>query len=319
MNKFPDISALMMFIALVESKSFKVAAQKCSVTPSSVSQAIKVLEDIYQTQLIDRTSRPISITVAGRNFYTSALQSIRAIKALEKSVLNGSDYYPSLRLGVSESVSATVLPWLLPILKNKVRTITVDTAMTHILSEGFLRDQFDIFIGPIAFLDAENIYRRSVIKESFLVMCPPDTTPLTSKKELHGLTKSLPYLSYNSGSWDQQLTMRLLRTLSISPSEELKVESSSTLLSLIAQGEGWTLMPPSNLLLGSLFAKKIKIYALNDLELVRHQYVLTQSESFQPLVDQIATDYVQIVKNKIYPILHRINPLLPLHIQPKNK
>ena len=52
MKTFPDINALSMYVALVKTKSFKDAAKECGVTPSSVSQAVRALEEQYQVVLI---------------------------------------------------------------------------------------------------------------------------------------------------------------------------------------------------------------------------------------------------------------------------
>lgn len=123
MKAFPDMNALAMYVALVQTKSFKDAAKECGVTSSSVSQAVRALEEQYQVELIDRSVRPIGVTSQGRNFFKSALTIVENAKALKQSVLIGSDFYPSLRLGVSESVSATIIPWLLPLLRKKYKTL----------------------------------------------------------------------------------------------------------------------------------------------------------------------------------------------------
>lgn len=315
MKELPDINALTMYVTLVQTKSFKETAKTYKVTPSSVSQAISALEKQYNTELIDRSVRPIALTLRGRHFYNAVLPIVESVKSLKQSILIGEDFYPSLRLGVSESVSATVIPWLLPILKRKVLSIIVTTAMTYRLSENFLQDQFDIFIGPSPFTYEDNIYRRCVLSEKFLLMTPPKwiDRPKT-KKALITFSKSLPYLSYNPGSWDSLLTSRFLRTLGIEPSRTLQVESSSTLLGLIAQGQGWTLMPSTNLFMGLSFAHEVEITLLNDLNLIRQQYVLTQSEGFQPLVDQIAGHYAYIMETKILPSLKAIHSTLPQSI-----
>lgn len=311
MKTFPDINALVMYVALVQMKSFKDAAKECGVTPSSVSQAVRTLEEQYQVELIDRSVRPIGVTLQGRNFFKSALTIVENAKALKQSVLIGSDFYPSLRLGVSESVSATIIPWLLPQLRKKVQNITVTTAMTHRLSEGFLQDNFDIFIGPVSFPDVDNIYRRQVLSEKFLLIAPQQHGDLPKeKRELIAFANTLPYLTYNPSSWDNQLTARFLRTLGLEASRTLQAESSSTLLGLIAQGQGWTLMPATNLFMGLAFADSVAIRSLADVNLVRQQYVLTQSEGFRPLVDQIAHDYAEIIQTQILSQLKRIHPTL---------
>ncbi|WP_212779868.1 LysR family transcriptional regulator [Lactobacillus corticis] len=64
-----SLQKLKYFIDVVEQKSFTKAAKKNHVAQTSVSQQIKELEDIYNFELINRKSSPISVTRAGRIFY----------------------------------------------------------------------------------------------------------------------------------------------------------------------------------------------------------------------------------------------------------
>ena len=73
-------------------------------------------------------------------------------------------------------------------------------------------------------------------------------------------------------------------------------------------------MPATNLFMGLTFADSVAIRSLADVNLVRQQYVLTQSEGFRPLVDQIAHDYAEIIQTQILPQLKRIHSTLPQSI-----
>ena len=56
------------FLALVETRHFGLAAQRCHITPSALSQMISRLESQLQVRLFDRDTRNVSLTPEGETF-----------------------------------------------------------------------------------------------------------------------------------------------------------------------------------------------------------------------------------------------------------
>lgn len=76
--------------AIIECGNFYVAAEKCNVSQSAISQQIKKLEDELGVQLLKRHNRTFSLTPAGEYFYKKSLiirsdleQMIRETKRIE--------------------------------------------------------------------------------------------------------------------------------------------------------------------------------------------------------------------------------------------
>ncbi|MDE6698568.1 MAG: LysR family transcriptional regulator [Lachnospiraceae bacterium] len=59
--------------AIIECGNFYVAAEKCNVSQSAISQQIKKLEDELGVQLLKRHNRTFSLTPAGEYFYKKSL------------------------------------------------------------------------------------------------------------------------------------------------------------------------------------------------------------------------------------------------------
>jgi DNA-binding transcriptional LysR family regulator len=70
MDKF---DAMQMFVRVVEKKSFSAVAKERGIGQPAVSKQISALEDELGTELIHRTSRSLTLTEPGRDFYESAL------------------------------------------------------------------------------------------------------------------------------------------------------------------------------------------------------------------------------------------------------
>ncbi|MFK8012034.1 MAG: LysR family transcriptional regulator, partial [Marinicellaceae bacterium] len=69
---FPTIKQLRYYIALVEHNHFGKAAQSCFVSQSAFSVAIKELESVLDTHLVDRTNKSVTVTNIGNETYTQA-------------------------------------------------------------------------------------------------------------------------------------------------------------------------------------------------------------------------------------------------------
>jgi DNA-binding transcriptional LysR family regulator len=65
--------AMQMFVRAIEKGSFSAVAKERGIGQPAVSKQISALEDELGTELIHRTSRSITLTEAGRDFYDSAL------------------------------------------------------------------------------------------------------------------------------------------------------------------------------------------------------------------------------------------------------
>ena len=73
-----NLSDIVTLIRVVESGSFVSAAQGLGVTPSAVSKSVSRLEEKLGVRLLNRTTRSLSLTDAGNDFFvrTSALGSV---------------------------------------------------------------------------------------------------------------------------------------------------------------------------------------------------------------------------------------------------
>jgi DNA-binding transcriptional LysR family regulator len=70
-------------------RSFSRAAAANDITQSAVSQMIAQLERRLNVQLIDRSSRPLQLTPAGRIFYDGCRDLLQRFQELQRSLISG--------------------------------------------------------------------------------------------------------------------------------------------------------------------------------------------------------------------------------------
>jgi LysR family transcriptional regulator for bpeEF and oprC len=84
-----EIGAIRVFVRVVESGSFSAVAREAGVGQPAVSKQITALEAHLGVQLLRRTSRNLSLTEAGQDFYESAVRLIDDLDAAVSRVGRG--------------------------------------------------------------------------------------------------------------------------------------------------------------------------------------------------------------------------------------
>lgn len=83
MDKFADLEA---FTAVVDAGTFSAAGERLGIAKSVVSRRVSQLERRLGSRLLHRTTRRLSLTDTGRNFYQRAVQILADLDDAEQSV-----------------------------------------------------------------------------------------------------------------------------------------------------------------------------------------------------------------------------------------
>jgi DNA-binding transcriptional LysR family regulator len=84
-----QIAAIRVFVRVVESGSFSAVAREAGVGQPAISKQISALEAHLGAQLLRRTSRSLSLTEAGQDFYEAAVRLIDDLQAAESRIGKG--------------------------------------------------------------------------------------------------------------------------------------------------------------------------------------------------------------------------------------
>jgi len=84
MSKFEKIAT---FIVVVEENGFAAAARKKGVSTAAISRQITALEKDLGTQLLKRTTRQISLTHVGEEYFQQCKKALREFQDAENSIL----------------------------------------------------------------------------------------------------------------------------------------------------------------------------------------------------------------------------------------
>lgn len=113
------------FICLNEQKSFRLAAEQRNVSQSAYSRRIQALEEWVGTTLVDRSSYPLQLTLAGNELVSAATEISAAVYQAKKDVIALHQNTDSeIILATHPSLAITTVPNFLKTLSKPVEDIT---------------------------------------------------------------------------------------------------------------------------------------------------------------------------------------------------
>ena len=195
---------LRAFSAVVESGSFRAAADKLHKTQSTISAAIANLENQFSLQLLDRSSYRPTLTPEGKSFYQQAkrlLQESEALERLGHQLTDGTP--PSLSIALS---TMSALPEGLSQLKQfceQYPKLQMNLSTQHLsgLLEQLDTHQAELAIGPHTGLTQQYEFIEIFKIRLLCVMAPGLLPEETSQPVSHELLRQKPHiLVADSGS-----------------------------------------------------------------------------------------------------------------------
>jgi len=169
-----DPADLSIFIAIANHLSFSRAAVELGVTPSSLSHALRAIEERLGVRLVNRTTRSVALTEAGQRLYARVKPAFLDINdAIDD--LNRFRDTPSGTLRFNASRAAAKIA-LLPVAMRFLRQypdvtveVVVDNAMIDIVASGF---DAGVRLGET--IEADMITTAIGPRQRFAVVATPD-------------------------------------------------------------------------------------------------------------------------------------------------
>jgi LysR family transcriptional regulator, transcriptional activator of the cysJI operon len=217
------IKHLKIFIKVAETQNMTLAASQLYLAQSTVSQAIRELEEHYEVALFSRLSKRLYITAAGKHLLAYARTVVAKFDQLEASMRKDSQI-EHLRLGTTITVASCLLPSILNQLEKQCPhtewfSLTANTAK---IEEKILNNELDVGIVEGNIKSADLISLPLV--DDYLVLACAAGHPLASKKEVTAADiESYPFVMRETGSGTRELFVNSLKQKGISI--QVKVEA----------------------------------------------------------------------------------------------
>ena len=100
MNNLGRVDDIALFVRVVNAGGLAAAGRQLGLSPASMTARVNALEARYNTRLLQRTTRSISVTEAGKRFYDACVRVLDELDHAE-SLLKGGDSHLSGRLRIT--------------------------------------------------------------------------------------------------------------------------------------------------------------------------------------------------------------------------
>ena len=97
-----DLNQMALFVQVVQAGSFAEASRRLGMPPTTLSRQVAQLEDALQTRLLQRTTRKLTLTDAGRTLFDQSAAQIEALESAA-SQLAGEHQAPKGSIRVAAS------------------------------------------------------------------------------------------------------------------------------------------------------------------------------------------------------------------------
>jgi DNA-binding transcriptional LysR family regulator len=173
MNAAP-FAQLQAFLAVARLRSFSSAAREIGVTRSAVSHAVQQLEEQLRVPLLNRTTRSVSVTDAGRRLVESVGPAFgQIVEAIGEVSAKPGEVVGRLRLSVPRLAVPFVIDPVLPTFRARHPRVEVDVAvsdrMVDIVAEGF-----DAGVRSSDVIERDMVQARLTDPFRFVVVGSPD-------------------------------------------------------------------------------------------------------------------------------------------------
>ena len=136
------VMGMQVFTKVVELKSFAKAAEKLDLSRGMTSRYVAQVEEHLGVRLINRTTRHLSLTEAGQNYYQKAVQILALVAETEQTAASdAAEPRGTLRLTCSVAFGGTLLGEAISAYLLRYPQVKVDTLlcerMVDLNEEGF--------------------------------------------------------------------------------------------------------------------------------------------------------------------------------------
>jgi len=241
MEKF---SGLVAFVRAAEHQSFTIAGKMLGISSSAVGKSISRLEQRVGVRLFHRSTRQISLTSEGADFFLRCSELLQQLKDAEEA-LASSRLSPNGRLRISlPAIGYRLISDLLPEFSRRYPDVELDVdfsdRMVDVINEGF-----DAVIRTGELSDSSLAAKR-IASFRFLVCASPRYLDTFGPLELDSNIGQHPAIGYKIPNTERIQPWVLqddAKTVTLAPKVTLTMNSMEAVLAGCVNGMGMAYLP----------------------------------------------------------------------------
>lgn len=240
-----NIHHLKTLVAVHDHPSFADAADALFLTPAAVSQQMRNLEDELQVTLFDRTTRPPRLNAHGLYIVEQARDLLDHFNALLDRARSPGEIAGTLVVGSATGITSALVPRALAALRDRYPRlqIRIEEGLTEDLISRVRRRAIDGALITEPLVPDPDMQVLPITTEPLIVVAPKSVTVRGWKNVL----TARPFLRLNRKSGVGALIDVTLRRSGVTVTEAMELDSSESIVGLVAAGLGVGVVPSGRL------------------------------------------------------------------------
>lgn len=236
---------LRFLVALSDELNFSRAADACHVTQPTLSAGLKELETALGVQLAERTRRSVILTELGRTIAERARIVLAEISDIEELAAQASGALSGrLVLGTIPTIGPFLIPRALPVMRQRFPHLKLflREELTDSLVDGVIAGRLDVILVALPF-EIGALETAHLFDDGYQLTTPLNH-PVLRHDQISGAELSgTPLLLLEKGHCLQRHALSAFPEISIQQDESFSATSLNTLIAMVEEGLGITLLP----------------------------------------------------------------------------
>ncbi|KGR88201.1 LysR family transcriptional regulator [Lysinibacillus odysseyi] len=276
-----ELRDLKSFIAVAQHGSFTKASQQLFVSQPSLSKNIKRLEEFLQVELLERSTRYVRLTDAGRIVYE---QSKKALLALEEIPLLLNDlkqiHSGSIKIGIPPLIGTLFFPELARRFHEKYPNVQLELTELGAKRIWELVDNGHVNLGFVVLPTNETLFQMKPFIEDEFVLFIHENHPLAGESEISiSQLKDEKFILFSDEFTLHDLVIQACKDTGFIPNIIYKSSQWDLIIELVSSQLGITLLPKS------IYKKQVnqQVKIVNLTETLRWNLgIITKKDSYLP-------------------------------------
>ena len=240
MMTFKQLEALYWIARL---GGFAQAANQLNTSQSAISKRVHELEQLFDTELFDRSQRSARLTEKGEEMYVLAQKLLAQRDAAIEQFGKPGVVERRIRIGVTELTAMTWLPRLVGLIQQHYPKVILEPDVDDSLQlrDKLLADELDLVIVPDTFADSR-LQHKAIGQVTSAWMCKPGVVPAGGSVRLHELARHRMLVQGNNSGTGRAYDA-WMKEQGVQPANVIVVSNLVALTGLTVSGLGVSYLP----------------------------------------------------------------------------
>ncbi|MFB7586080.1 LysR family transcriptional regulator [Streptomyces sp. NPDC056169] len=243
-----ELRQLEYFVAVAEERNFTRAAERVHISQSGVSAQIRQLERELGAELFDRSSRTVTLTVAGKAALEHARAALAAAGAVGRAVGDVSDLIRGrLTVGMVNGCTVTPLFDALSVFHQAHPGVEISLLEDNSdrLVEGVRAGTLDVALIGTAGATPDGLEALTIISERLVVAVPPGHPLATQRRVTLRDLVTFPIVCMPPGTGLRTVFDQACSARGLQPAIALQASAGDAIADLAARGLGVAVLSES--------------------------------------------------------------------------